>query len=122
MKKFLILISVLFAIAYARFMPAYLVDKDFGLSRLLTVFDARFTNYHRLFLAIEPGMTRAEVEQVLELHYPEGGERKMPKRIEDTEQRLSLFMDPEHLREPNCEGIWIRFEGGVVTGKDYSMD
>ncbi len=84
--------------------------------------DPRFANFHRLFVAIEPGMTRAEVGLTIDAHYPEGGERLRPTHWDNTPQHLGLFMNPEHLREPNCEGISIRFVDGKVVGKGYSMD
>ena len=122
MKKCLFLISCVLVYGYAHVLPAYRLDKDFAISRALTWMDPRVTNYHRLFLAIEPGMTREEVERTIDRHYPEQGKRQRPTYWDDTPQHLGLFMNPEHLREPNCEGISIRFADGKVVGKGYSMD
>jgi hypothetical protein len=123
MKKLLILLLGAPVLAICIWvLPAYLVDRDLGISRLLSAGDPRFVTYHRFFLAIEPRMTRAEVEATMETFYPPGGERKAPTRVDDTADQLFLFMNPEHRKEPNCEGISIRFENGKVTGKGYSMD
>ena len=122
MRKFLIIIGCLLVYGYANLLPAYRLSKDFAISRALGCFDPRLANYHRLFIAIEPGMTRAEVELTIDAHCPEGGERMRPTHWSDTPQHLGLSMNPEHLREPNCEGISIRFEDGKVVGKGYAMD
>jgi len=122
MRKLLFLFSCVVVYGYAHVWPAYRLDKDFAISRALTLMDPRFTNYHRLFLAIEPGMTREEVEETIDSHYPAHGERKRPTYWDDTPHHLGLFMNPEHHREPNCEGISIRFADNIVVGKGYSMD
>ena len=122
MKKLLIFIGCLLVYGYVYILPAYRLSKDFAISRALGWSDPRFANFHRLFVAIEPGMTRAEVELTIDAHYPEHGKRLRPTHWDDTPQHLGLFMNPEHLREPNCEGISIRFADGKVVGIGYSMD
>ena len=67
-------------------------------------------------------MSREEVEQLLKDHYPAGGKRQAPTRVTDDANELFLFMNPEHSKEPNGEGISIRFADGKVVGKSYSMD
>ena len=103
--------------------PAYLESRDLGTSRLLAGWnDARFAAFHRLYFAIEIGMTREQIEETIHRVYPEDGARSRPKVVEDTPQRLVLFLDPEGQREPNCEGIFIRLAEGEVVGKGYVMD
>ena len=121
-KALLILILGLIALGYGWVMPAYQIDKDLGTSRLLNGFDPRFATFQRFFIAIEPGMTRAEIEELMTQHYPADGKRLPPKRVTDSEVQLFLFMNPEHSKNPNCEGMSIHFKDGRVSGKGYSMD
>jgi len=84
--------------------------------------DARFRAYRSFYQDLKPGMTRDEVLARVESHYPASGERKAPKVMEDTPERLGFFMDPEHSREPNCEGIFLSLREGKVVSKGYSPD
>jgi hypothetical protein len=84
--------------------------------------DARFRAYRSFYVDLKPGMTRDEVRVQLTSHYPASGERKSPKVMEDTPERLGFFMNPEHSREPNCEGIFLSFQDGRMISKSYSPD
>ena len=84
--------------------------------------DARFRAYRSFYQDLEPGMTREEVLAQVASHYPASGERKAPKVMEDTAERLGFFMNPEHSREPNCEGIFLVLRDGKVVSKSYSPD
>jgi len=84
--------------------------------------DARFRTYKRLYRDIEVGMTRAEVMNLLERHYPSDGKRLPPTLLEDTDTRIGFFMNPEGSREPNCEGIFLQMQDDAVVKKSYSAD
>ena len=84
--------------------------------------DARFRAYRSFYQDLKPGMTRNEVLAQVASHYPTSGERKAPKVMEDTPERLGFFMNPEHSREPNCEGIFLTLRDGKVMSKGYSPD
>lgn len=84
--------------------------------------DARFRAYRGFYQELKPGMTREEVLKVVEMRYPASGERKAPKVMEDNPERLGFFMNPEHSREPNCEGIFLVLRDGKVVSKSYSPD
>jgi hypothetical protein len=84
--------------------------------------DARFRAYRSFYQDLKPGMTRDEVLAQVASHYPASGERKAPKVMEDTPERLGFFMNPEHSREPNCEGIFLTLRDGKVVSKGYSPD
>jgi hypothetical protein len=83
--------------------------------------DARFRTYKAFYRDLHQGMTRDEVLATLDKHYPAGGARKRPKMSED-EFNLGFFMDPEHSREPNCEGIFLKLNHGHVESLTYSPD
>ncbi len=84
--------------------------------------DGRFRTYKGFYGDIQIGMTRDEVFAVLDRRYPKSGSRQRPKVMDDTDDRLGFFMNPETSREPNCEGIFLRLERGRVKSKDYSPD
>ena len=84
--------------------------------------DGRFRTYKAFYRDIQIGMTREQVLEALERRYPPDGQRKRPKIMDDTPERLGFFMNPETSREPNCEGIFLTLEQGRVTKKDYSPD
>lgn len=86
------------------------------------LYEARFAAYHRFYRDIKTGMTSSEVLTLMEQHYPAGGPRGRPMIMENTTQRLGFFMNPEHVREPNCEGIFLGLQSGVVVSKSYSAD
>lgn len=86
------------------------------------LWEARFAAYHRFYRHIKTGMTSSEVLSLMERHYPGGGPRARPTIMENTNQRLGFFMNPEQVREPNCEGIFLTLQNGVVVSKDYSAD
>lgn len=83
--------------------------------------DARFRAYRSFYQDLKPGMTRDEVLKLVDSRYPASGERKAPKMMEDP-PRLWFFMNPEHSREPNCEGIFLSFQDGRMISKSYSPD
>ena len=84
--------------------------------------DDRFRTYKQLFGDIEVGMSRAEVMTLVDQHYPSKGERLRPNLIEDSDKKLSFFMNSEDSTEPNCEGIFLRMQDNKVVRKSYSPD
>ncbi len=84
--------------------------------------DARFRTYKAFYRDSQVGMTRDEVLAALARRYPNPGPRQRPTILEDTTNSLGFFMNPETSREPNCEGIFLKLEGGRVKTKDYSPD
>ena len=84
--------------------------------------DDRFKTYKQLFGDIEVGMSRADVMTLIDQHYPSEGERLRPNLIEDSDKKLSFFMNPEDSTEPNCEGIFLRMQGDKVVRKSYARD
>jgi len=63
--------------------------------------DDRFRAYRGFYKDIEIGMTRKEVIELMQRHYPSGGPRGAPKVMEDSSSRLGFFMNPETSREPS---------------------
>ena len=84
--------------------------------------DDRFRTYKQLFEDIEVGMSRAEVMTLVDRHYPSEGERLPPQIIEDSDKKLSFFMNPEDSTGPNCEGIFLQMEEDTVVKKSYARD
>jgi len=84
--------------------------------------DARFRAYRSFYQDLKPGITKDEVLAQVASHYPASGERKAPKVMEDTPERLGFFMNPEHWREPNCEALFLPLRDGKVISKGYSAD
>ena len=84
--------------------------------------DDRFKTYKQLFGDIEVAMSRADVMTLIDQHYPSEGERLRPNIIEDSDKKLSFFMNPEDSTEPNCEGIFLRMQGDKVVRKSYARD
>lgn len=102
---------------------AFVADRQLGESRLVFGWkDPRFNVFHRLFLQIRPGMSRSELEGVIQKLYPPEGKRRPPIFWQDQPTYITLFLDPETEAEPNCEGIFLRVSNGVITAKAYSMD
>jgi hypothetical protein len=84
--------------------------------------DSRYKTYKQLFGDIEVGMSRAEVMTLVGQHYPSEGERLRPNIIEDSDKKLSFFMNPEDSVEPNCEGIFLEMQDNKVVRKSYARD
>ena len=84
--------------------------------------DDRFKIYKQLFGDIEVGMSRAEVMTLVDQHYPSEGERLRPNIVEDSNKKLSFFMNPEDSAEPNCEGIFLEIQDNKVLRKSYARD
>ena len=84
--------------------------------------DDRFRTYKQLFGDIEVGMSRVEVMTLVDQHYPSDGERLRPNVIENSDIKLSFFMNPEDSTEPNCEGIFLRMRDNKVVRKSYARD
>ena len=84
--------------------------------------DGRYETYKQLYGDIHVGMSRAEVMTRVDRHYPSGGERLRPDIIEDSDKKLSFFMNPEDSTEPNCEGIFLKLENDAVVKKSYARD
>jgi hypothetical protein len=109
----LMLIALIFTL-----LPGYLFAAVFAPNLI----DSRIRTYWAFYHAIEIGMTRQEVVGVMDLHYPAEGQRQRPTIMNDSEDRLGFFMNPEQYREPNHEGIFLDFADGKVTRKSYSAD
>jgi hypothetical protein len=84
--------------------------------------DSRFRTYRTFYKDIQIGMTRDQVMEVAKGHYPDGGKRLFPTIMRDNTSDLGFFMNPEGDSEPNCEGIFLRFEDGKVSSIVYSAD
>ena len=84
--------------------------------------DGRYSTYKQLFGNIDVGMSRAEVMRLVDKHYPSEGERLRPNIIDDSDKKLSFFMNPEDSTEPNCEGIFLQMEDDSVVKKSYVRD
>jgi hypothetical protein len=59
---------------------------------------------------------------LVDQHYPFDGERLRPNVIENSDIKLSFFMNPEDSTEPNCEGIFLRMRDNKVVRKSYARD
>ena len=84
--------------------------------------DGRYSTYKQLIGHIEVGMSRAQVMKLVDQHYPSGGKRLRPKVLEDSEVKLSFFMNPEDSAAPDCEGIFLQMEDDSVVKKSYVRD
>ncbi len=84
--------------------------------------DGRYKTYKQLYGDIHVGMSRAEVMTRVDRHYPSEGERLRPDIIENSDKKLSFFMNPEDSTEPNCEGIFLTLEKDAVVKKSYARD
>lgn len=109
---------VLGVLGVALFLPSLF----FVLALNAWLIDPRFRTYRSFYYDIEEGMSRAEVFGLIDHHYPAGGHRRRPEVMDDSGGGLGFFMNPEHSKEPNCEGIFISLREGRVTGKSYSPD
>ena len=84
--------------------------------------DGRFRTYKQLFGDIDIGMSRAKVMTLVDQHYPLGGKRLRPTTVEDSDKKLSFWMNPEDSKEPNCEGIFLQMQDDRVMRKSYARD
>ena len=84
--------------------------------------DSRYKTYKQLFGDIEVGMSRAEVMTLVDQHYPSEGGRLRPNLIENSDKKLTFFMNPEDSAEPNCEGIFLEMQDNKVMRKSYARD
>ena len=84
--------------------------------------DGRYKTYKQLYGDIHVGMNRAEVMTLVDRHYPSGGGRLPPDVIEDSDKKLSFFMNPEDSTGPNCEGIFLQMKEDTVVKKSYARD
>ena len=84
--------------------------------------DGRYKTYKQLYGDIDIGMSRAQVMTLVDQHYPSGGKRLRPNIIEDSDKKLSFFMNPEDSIEPNCEGIFLQMQDDRVMRKSYARD
>ena len=83
--------------------------------------DPRFRAFRSFYYDIEDGMTRAQVIELLESHYPEDGLRGRPTFNQNTEKKIHFFMNTEN-NQHTCEGVFISFSEGHVTSRQYSCD
>ena len=84
--------------------------------------DGRYKTYKQLYGDIEVGMSRSQVMKLVDQYYPSGGKRLRPKVLEDSDHKLSFFMNPEESNEPNCEGIFLEIQDDKVVRKSYARD
>lgn len=84
--------------------------------------DSRHRTYRAFYNDIEIGMTRDQVMELAEKHYPKGGQREFPIVLNEETSEFGFFMNPEDSREPNCEGIFLQLDDGKVTRVSYSAD
>ena len=84
--------------------------------------DGRYKTYKQLYGDIDIGMSRAQVMTLVDQHYPSGGKRLRPTIVEDSDKKLSFWMNPEDSKEPNCEGIFLRIQDNKVVRKSYARD
>ena len=84
--------------------------------------DGRFRTYKQLFGDIDIGMSRAKVMTLVDQHYPSGGKRLRPTIVEDSDKKLSFWMNPKDSKEPNCEGIFLQMQDDRVMRKSYARD
>lgn len=54
-------------------------------------------------------MTHEEALAAVDKHYHANGPRHRPEVMRGTTAELGFFMEPEHSRQPNCEGIFLDF-------------
>ena len=112
-KKLLFLVS-----SAVFFCPAFLL--------LLMLYpelvDTRHRAYKRFYQDIRVGMTRDQVFELMDAHYPTRGERLRPTVLYDEPGKLGFFMNPEKQKEPNCEGILLSLREQRVIEKRYSSD
>src|SRR5690554_4686437 len=105
------ILRLLVGLWYSSWIIAYLIRH---------VWDGRYRTFNTVYKEVEIGATRQEVESIIKQHYPAGGERLPPKVLESTSSTMSMFMNPEHSKEPNCELIEFNFTNGKVTNKQYT--
>lgn len=84
--------------------------------------DARVRTYKRFYRDIQVGMTRPEVMELVDRHYPPRGDRLRPEVIKDSDGQLGFHMNPEDPSGPNCEGIFLKMREDRVVNKTYSAD
>lgn len=84
--------------------------------------DARYRAYRAFYRDVEVGMSKTDVQKLLAEHYPTNGARGYPQTVYDDATQLGYFMNPEHSREPNCEGIFLSLSNSIVVSKKYSAD
>lgn len=84
--------------------------------------DTRFRSYRAFYRSIDVGMTTEQVLREMEKIYPESGPRRRPEVFRHEEDAMGFFMNPEHSKEPNCEGIFLNLKDGRVVSKGYSRD
>ena len=84
--------------------------------------DGRYKTYKQLYGDIDIGMSRAQVMTLVDQYYPSGGKRLRPTIVEDSDKKLSFWMNPEDSTEPNCEGIFLRMQDNKVVRKSYARD
>ena len=84
--------------------------------------DGRYKTYKQLYGDIEVGMSRAEVMTLVDQYYPSGGKRLRPKVLDDSDHKLTFFMNPEESNKPNCEGIFLEMQDDAVVIRSYVRD
>jgi hypothetical protein len=77
--------------------------------------------YKRFFTAIQPGMTEAEMLQILHREFPSSGPFPVPVRSDFRENEISFALDPNE-SEWNAEAIVVHFDHGRVVRKKYWRD
>lgn len=83
--------------------------------------DARFRAFRSFYDALDEGMTRAEVFDVVEQQYPAHGKRGRPTLNVNKEEQIIFFMNTED-GSHTCEGVFVNLQDGIVTGVSYACD
>jgi hypothetical protein len=82
--------------------------------------------FHRFYDSIRPGMSVAEVQQLLDRHFPTNGGYPKPvssgiQKDSNREETLSFQLDPNQ-GAYNAELVGVRFSNGQVVDANYSPD
>jgi hypothetical protein len=77
--------------------------------------------YKRFFAAIQPGMTEAEVLQILNHQFPASGPFPVPVRSDFTTNEISFALNPKESAW-NAEAVVIHLDNGRVLSKEYWRD
>ncbi len=82
--------------------------------------DARFRTYKLFYWNLRSGMSRQEVLDTMNRHYPAGAPRQRPFIRQDSASQLDFHMNPEQGAETDHDEISLEMEEGIVIRKSYS--
>lgn len=84
--------------------------------------DPRYKTYRAFYGDIQPGMSRAELDGLLDRHYPPRGARTRPSLGPESSGYVYLFMDPEGSKKRDIMGVLVKMQDGKVLDKEYVAD